>query len=163
MNYAGALVIVSHDRDFLQGLTKKVYEFRDHKLKLHLGDVNSYLEARRIENLQSLDQKSATSLARKKEKNQAEPKAHTFSKEEQRQLDNRRKKLEKLVEELESQIASKESKIAEMERMISDPANIQKQQEILAEYQQLKTALQQEMTTWETHQGELEEILAKMG
>jgi ATP-binding cassette subfamily F protein 3 len=54
LQYDGTLVIVSHDRDFLQGLTNKVYEFRNKKIREHLGDIYDYLEYRRMKNLNPL-------------------------------------------------------------------------------------------------------------
>ena len=53
-NYTGSVIIVSHDRDFLTGLTDKVYEFRNRQLKLHFGDIQAFLEARKIDSLNEL-------------------------------------------------------------------------------------------------------------
>ncbi len=58
LQYDGTLVVVSHDRDFLEGLTTKVYEFRDGRVRLHLGDVNDFLADRKIERLQELERKA---------------------------------------------------------------------------------------------------------
>ncbi len=60
-SYDGTLIVVSHDRDFLEGLVDKMYEFRDGKVKEHLGSVHEFLEERKIENLQELERRFAPS------------------------------------------------------------------------------------------------------
>jgi ATP-binding cassette subfamily F protein 3 len=56
-DFDGTLIVVSHDRDFLDGLVDKVYEFRNKKVKEHLGDINSFLESRKMENLKEIERK----------------------------------------------------------------------------------------------------------
>ena len=55
VEYDGSLIIVSHDREFLQGLTKKVYEFKDRNIKEYLGDINHFLKEKKIENFKELE------------------------------------------------------------------------------------------------------------
>ena len=65
-NFDGTLVVVSHDRDFLQGLTNKVYEFKDQKIKEHLGDIDYYLNQRKVEDFRAIEKKEKTFIAKKK-------------------------------------------------------------------------------------------------
>ena len=65
-SYEGTLILVSHDRDFLQGLTNKVYEFKDQKIKEYLGDIDYYLEQRKVENLREVEKKTVIKEVPKK-------------------------------------------------------------------------------------------------
>jgi ATP-binding cassette subfamily F protein 3 len=162
MNYTGALVIVSHDRDFLQGLTKKIFEFRDHKIKPYVGDIYDYLESRKIETLDALNEKKSAAAAvapapvvtaAVAEKRQPE-----ISREERRQLENRKRKLERSIEELESEISVLEQKVKEHETALGKSENMDKQQTLLTAYGQLQQDLASVMKKWEAAQEELEGI-----
>ncbi|MDA9676285.1 ATP-binding cassette domain-containing protein [Flavobacteriaceae bacterium] len=67
-NFDGTLIVVSHDRDFLQGLTNKVYEFKNTKIKEHLGDIDYYLEQRKVDDFRSIEKKDKTPNSKKKTK-----------------------------------------------------------------------------------------------
>ena len=67
-NFDGTLIVVSHDRDFLQGLTNKVYEFKNQKIKEHLGDIDYYLEQRKVDDFRSIEKKDKTPNSKKKTK-----------------------------------------------------------------------------------------------
>ena len=68
--FGGTLILVSHDRDFLQGLTNKVYEFKDHKIKEYLGDIEYYLEARSVANLREVEKRTVEKQEKGKPKQQ---------------------------------------------------------------------------------------------
>jgi ATP-binding cassette subfamily F protein 3 len=163
MNYSGALVIVSHDRDFLQGLTQKVYEFKNQKLKLHIGDVYSYLQDRRLEDLAALDKASGKTAAPK-----PQPKANESSKknelprEERRQIENRRKKIERSIEEIEEKIHTLEQSIAETEKEMADPAKSALQFQLLQKHHDMQTDLQKRMSEWERMAQDLDEVKKKL-
>ena len=70
LEYDGSLIIVSHDREFLQGLTKKVYEFKHRNIKEYLGDINDFLKERELQNFKQLE----TSQAKQKQKEQKKQK-----------------------------------------------------------------------------------------
>jgi ATP-binding cassette subfamily F protein 3 len=159
MKYSGALVVVSHDRDFLQGLTKKVFEFKNKKIKAHLGDVYSYLESRKLETLDALNLKEEA--AAKNVKPVPEPVA-TLGREERRTLENRRKKLERTVQDAESNISRLETELAESEKALNDPNNSSRQMELLAVYEKLQKQLATQMEDWEKAQSEMEEVDKKL-
>lgn len=162
MNYKGALVIVSHDRDFLQGLTTKVYEFKDRNLKLHLGDVNTYLKARKIEDLNALDKKAAPAAPVETKVKEEKPVKPTLSREDRRQAENKKKKLERSVSEIEALIQKLEKDLKDKEKELADPANLKKQIGLLAEYEALQKQLDKEIKSWEQMNLELESITASM-
>lgn len=160
MKYTGALVVVSHDRDFLQGLTKKVFEFKNKKIKEHLGDVYSYLESRKLETLDALNLKQTEPV--KEVKPVVEP-VITISREERKTLENKKKKLERTVADAESEISRLETEIAEAEKTLNDPANSARQLELLAIYEKLQKDLSTQMEAWELAQSEVEEVAKKLG
>lgn len=116
--YDGTLIVVSHDRDFLDGLVDKLYEFRDGKVKEHLGTVSEFLERRKIENLNELERhfkpaetKSAAELE-KKSASQQEYQAKKFISKEERRIRNRISFLEKSIAEVEASMKEIESRLA---------------------------------------------------
>jgi len=100
INYDGTLIVVSHDRDFLTGLTNRTIEFRDKKLKEYLGDIQFFLEKRKLDNMRQVEQKTTSKkeVAVKKELSQAE---RQEKKAAQRAVQNFERKIEKLEEEIE--------------------------------------------------------------
>jgi ATP-binding cassette, subfamily F, member 3 len=165
IKYEGALIIVSHDRDFLQGLTSKVFEFRNKKLKLYLGDVYSYLKDRQIENLDALNAAKAQAkvvapATVQAVQQKAAPVApqNNLSREERRQLENKKKKVERSISEAEAEIEKLEAKKTELEKSLNDHANLSKQTELLNQYQTVEYTLAKQMKVWEDLQVELEEI-----
>lgn len=147
-NFEGTLVLVSHDRDFLQGLTNKVYEFKDRKIKEYLGDVDFYLEQRKVENFRSIEKKDTGAVIPK-----AVKKNNSF--------ENQKK-----VKSLKNRISTTESKIADLEKEIKtiDHNLLMNYDETIAEnnffdtYQAKKDTLEKLMTEWEKLTNELETI-----
>lgn len=105
-NFQGTLIVVSHDRDFLQGLTNKVYEFKDHKLKVYLGDIDYFLEQRNLENLREAEKKTKVVSEEKKSTNVGKQ-----SYEDQKKLKSLQNKLSKT----EAQISKLEKEIKEID------------------------------------------------
>jgi ATP-binding cassette subfamily F protein 3 len=147
-NFEGTLILVSHDRDFLQGLTNKVYEFKDRKIKEYLGDVDFYLEQRKVENFRSIEKKDTGAVIPK-----AIKKNNSF--------ENQKK-----VKSLKNRISTTESKIADLEKEIKtiDHNLLMNYDETIAEnnffdtYQAKKDTLEKLMTEWEKLTNELETI-----
>jgi len=147
MNFDGTLIVVSHDRDFLQGLTNKVFEFKGGQVKEHLGDVYEFIRSRKIDELSDLEKKTSPFTASKPE---PKPAKNT--------IDEGAKEREKEVRQLKSRLAKKEEEIAQLEAFIkkfdeqlADPG---KYQEIMnnktayAEYDQKRKLLEQCMEEW---------------
>lgn len=150
LQYDGTLVVVSHDRDFLQGLTDSLYEFRNGGVKEFKGDVFEFLEYRRIEDLKSLDQVvqsqnvSATNDSSSKQD-------YLLSKEREKEL----RKMRNAVTKIEGEICDLESQLAEIESMLSG-ANLPTE-DAYAKYQSLKNLLDSKMQEWEEASLRLEE------
>lgn len=93
-NFDGTLVVVSHDRDFLQGLTNKVYEFKDQKIKEHLGDIDYYLNQRKVDDFRAIEKKEKVLVSKKK--NSSNNKDNSLKKK----LNNIESKISKLEKEI---------------------------------------------------------------
>ncbi len=139
--FDGTLVVVSHDRDFLDGLVNKMYEFRDGKVTEHLGTVSEFLEKRRIENLQELERKCAPAV---------QPACTQQKKafEENRQAVREDRKRKSRVAFLEKEISSLESKMKEIELVLSAPKEGDDIMELTRSYLELKRELDARTEEW---------------
>jgi len=147
--FGGTLILISHDRDFLQGLTNKVYEFRDRKIKEYLGDIDYYLEQRKVADFRAIE----------REKN------HTVKKEKTEKQSNSFENQKKL-KSLKNKLSAVERKISTLEKEISDidhsllmdyDATIAKPN-FFDSYQGKKKSLEDLMVQWEEITISLEEI-----
>jgi len=148
-NFEGTLVVVSHDRDFLQGLTNKVYEFKDMKIKEYLGDIDYYLSARQATDFRAI------------EKTQKEHKRKNNSVEGKNSFKNQKK-----VKSIKNRLSSLEKKISALEKIISgiDHELLMNYDATVAEtdffdkYNQKKSELDDLMEAWEKTTLELENL-----
>lgn len=145
-SYDGTLIIVSHDRDFLDGLADKLYEFRDGKVKEHLGTVSEFLERRKIESLNELERhykpvEEKPYEEQKKTASQQEYQARKFVSKEERRRKNRITYLEKSIEEIEGKMKSIEERLA-------SPAPEDDIMELTREYLELKRELDAKTDEW---------------
>lgn len=149
--FEGTLIIVSHDRDFLQGLTDKVIEFKDQKIKEYLGDINYFLEQRNTEDMRTLEQNYTKGEEVKKDTSVKEKKALSY--EEQKKLkglQNKLSKAESKIAELEKKIAKADMELADnYEQLISDTKWFEA-------YEKLKKDLDVTMEEWEQISEEIE-------
>ena len=167
--YDGTLVIVSHDRDFLDGLVDKVYEFRDGHVKEYLGGVQDFIEKRRIETLQDLERadRSSESGTQKSEKpsvsgqpsvsssvSQASssqsaqaPKPRTASNLSFYEQKEQRRK-QKRIESCEKKIADLEAQMKELEKVLAAPSADTDIDKLTREYLELKRTLDRTMEEW---------------
>ena len=148
MDYDGTLIVVSHDRDFLSGLTDKTIEFRDKQLFHHLGDVNYFLEKRALENMRELE----LSGGGKNGKKDLKP-LKSLSYEERKKLQRAIKNAENKVERVESEITELETKMAQPEFYSSPDC-----QNVMNKFKEAKTKLDLAMEEWEKAQSTLEEF-----
>lgn len=153
--YDGTLVIVSHDRDFLDGLVDKLYEFRDGKVKEHLGGVQEFLERRKLENLSELErhykpvEAKPVEVVQKKEEAKQEYQAKKFVSKEERKIRNRISFLEKGIESIESTMADIEAKL-------TSPGEGDDIMELTRAYLENKRELDFKMEEWEKLNEQLE-------
>lgn len=150
--YDGTLIVVSHDRHFLQGLTDKIYEFRDGAVNEFIGDIDEYLEARKLEDFRQLEQEKDAS----KEKAVAEEKAKVaetgLGYKERKQLDKDLRKAEKEVSRYEEEIEKLEAHLAEIDELLLDTekfAELNKQEGFFEKYEADKVKLAKMMKDWE--------------
>ena len=147
-SYDGTLIIVSHDRDFLDGLVDKLYEFRDGKVKEHLGGVQEFLERRKLENLSELErhykpvEEKPVEVMQKKEEAKQEYQAKKYVSKEEKKIRNR-------ISFLEKGIASIEEKMAEIESVLSNPGPGDDVMELTRAYLENKRELDFKMEEWE--------------
>ena len=136
--FEGTLIIVSHDRDFLQGLTDKVYEFKNKNIKEYLGDIDFYLEQRAVANFREMEQQKETLSAPAKTTTSAEK----LSFEQQKQQKAAQNKLNKI----ENQIAALEEELKQMDVQMGQGVQ---SNDYYKEYEQKKKMLEELMTEWE--------------
>ena len=136
--FEGTLIIVSHDRDFLQGLTDKVYEFKNKNIKEYLGDIDFYLEQRAVANFREMEQQKETLSAPTK----AAASAEKLSFEQQKQQKAAQNKLNKI----ENQIAALEEELKQMDVQMGQRVQ---SNDYYKEYEQKKKMLEELMTEWE--------------
>ena len=138
--FEGTLIIVSHDRDFLQGLTDKVYEFKDRHLKEYLGDIDFYLEQRAAANFREIEQnKEAATVVESKNVATTDEKLSFEQQKQQKLVQNKLNKIENNITLLEKEL--KEMDILMGEQVQSDV--------FYKEYEQKKQMLEDLMTEWE--------------
>ena len=156
LQYTGTLIVVSHDRDFLQGLTDSMFEFRDGGVHEFKGDIFEFLEYRKMEHLKDLDkERKAESEKRKTESEKQGKIDYLQSKEREREL----RKLRGNVEKIEQEIAQLEENIAAKEQLLASGSDaIAADANFYAEYQSLKDKLEQRMSDWEEATIALEEF-----
>ena len=136
--FEGTLIIVSHDRDFLQGLTDKVYEFKNKNIKEYLGDIDFYLEQRAVANFREMEQQKETLSTPTK----AAANAEKLSFEQQKQQKAAQNKLNKI----ENQIAALEEELKQMDAQMGQGVQ---SNDYYKEYEQKKKMLEELMTEWE--------------
>jgi ATP-binding cassette subfamily F protein 3 len=153
-DFDGTVILVSHDREFLDGLVDKVYEFRHKKIKEHLGGIYEFLEKKKMENLNELN---ASIASKKNESQKQESSKGKLSFEERKELNKQIKKAERQVEQSEANIAQLEEKIENLNTKISLPENAS-DSSLFTDYKKTETALEEEMTKWEEAQEALEKL-----
>jgi ATP-binding cassette subfamily F protein 3 len=164
--FDGTAIIVSHDRDFLDELVEKVYEFGGGKVREHIGGIRDYLSMKKLDNLQQLElsksptiQSASSSL---KEEKSGKGEAATgnvtetkLSYQEQKELNRRIRKLERQVEEAENEIEELETTLAEMEQELATPEGASNVT-MLQNYLETKAKMDRIMNNWERLTLELE-------
>ncbi|MFL9843810.1 ABC-F family ATP-binding cassette domain-containing protein [Flavobacterium rhizosphaerae] len=147
--YEGTLLIVSHDRDFLQGMGNIVYEFKDHKIKEYLGDINFYLEQRNLQNMREVEKRDVVKSQSKKEE---KPKQQLSFEDQKKNktLQNRLSRVESTIQQLENDIQKDDRNLA------AHPEKLMHDASFFAAYEQKKKELEDLMEEWEKLQEELE-------
>lgn len=148
IEFTGTIIVVSHDRDFLDGLVEKVYEFGDGHVREHLCGIYEFLEKKNLENLRMLEV-SDPKLSRQSDV-KVEPSAGRQSYLEQKERERKAKQAERKVKKLEDRITELECEIANIERELS--AGVATDPEIYSRHARLNAELEETMQEWENAQ-----------
>ena len=154
-DFDGTVIVVSHDREFLDGLVEKVYEFGGGLVKEHLGGIYDFLKKKNIESLNEL-QLSSSPAAKTSAPAEKEASSNRLSYEQQKELQKKVRKLEKAVSACESEIENLEAQIAELEAQMATPEGAADMQ-LYEKHGALKKQLDETVERWETVSLELEE------
>lgn len=154
IQYDGAMILVSHDRDFLQGLTTKVYEFKNRHAQVFLGDIQAFLEAKKLSDLKELEAKEV--LQKNGEQTVSNNKLLRDQKKKQeselRKIRNRIEQLEKEIEQLEKDIRLQD------ELLHNHPEIVVENASFYSDYEALRNKLNMVMQSWENENLLLEEV-----
>ena len=155
-NFEGTVIVVSHDRDFLDGLVTKVYEFGGGLVKEHLGGIYDFLQKKRIDNLNELQKPTLQSTATFAQDNiPKDLSGARLSYEEQKERNKRLKKLERRVADCEAEISQTEAALAIVEQKMATPEGAS-DMSLYEQYRKLKEQLGRVMDEWEATSLELE-------
>lgn len=144
--FEGTLLLVSHDRDFLQGMSNIVYEFKDQKIREYLGDINFYLEQRNMQNMREVEKRDVIAKETPKENKQLSYQDQKKNKT----LQNRLSKIESNIKEVEKQIQHDDKLLAgNYEKLMADAA-------FFTAYENKKKELDKLMEEWEVVQEEID-------
>jgi ATP-binding cassette subfamily F protein 3 len=157
--YDGTLIVVSHDRDFLDGLVDKMYEFRDGKVKEHVGSVTEFLEKRKIESLQELERRFGPSLQQSGEQAEVvEGKEKAKQAFQQRRSESKElRRMKHRVEFLEGEIGKIESVMKDIEKVLSNPTASDDIMELTRDYLENKRELDRKTAEWTSLMEQIEE------
>ena len=145
-SFEGTLILVSHDRDFLQGLTNKVYEFKDHKIKEYLGDIDYYLDQRKMVDMREVEKRDIEKQVPKEGNKDAYE-----NQKKLKSLNNKLSNIESKISKLEKEIKQKDYELASnYERSVA-------QKDFLNTYREKKKELSRLMKDWEEVQLSIEE------
>ncbi|MFO7668506.1 MAG: ABC-F family ATP-binding cassette domain-containing protein [Bacteroidales bacterium] len=176
--FDGTLIVVSHDREFLDGLVDKVFEFRNHKVNEHLGGIYEFLQRRKIGSLKEIERKdqspSVASTRTIEEKRVKEPAVkenlavevkqggsdQKLQYEERKELEKKIRKISSRVKAVEREVEEIEAELAKMDDLLMNPDNITGMK-VYEEYEQLKKKHDEALTNWEKQTIQLEKMEAR--
>lgn len=155
--YDGTLIIVSHDRDFLQGLTQKVYEFKEQNIKEHLGDIHDFLNAKKVADFKQFELENKQKATTKK----TQDSENKISYQERKQVDKDIKKTSNKVKSLERSVEALENELKELDTELAQPdryKELSSQAGFFESYQDKQKQLEQHMMEWEEQLELLEKL-----
>ena len=159
IKFDGTLIVVSHDRDFLDGIVGKVYEFRNNRIKENIGGIYDFLKKKKILNLKEIEKKEKIQLKNYSQETSSNKQKYLEKKEHERNL----RKLKKRLEESEALIGNIESEILAVDKSFMEPGNSSEVHEKnYTRYRELKDQLNGEMIKWTLYSEELEKYQKDM-
>lgn len=158
IDFDGTILLVSHDREFLDGLATCVYEFRNQKIKQHLGGIYDFLQKKKLDSLKELEVKQAATYNTQEKPSINNSKTEIVAEisfDERKNINRIINRLEKNIEEIEIKISNIEKTIAEMDNNLANPETI-KSDDFFGIYEQKKQLLADTLLDWEKQHEELE-------
>jgi ATP-binding cassette subfamily F protein 3 len=156
MEYDGTLILVSHDRDFLDGLTNMIYEFQKGAILFHHGGIFEFLEARKLDSMRELERKDVAQKVPKSQAKSGTKLSYEDRKQRERdlrKLNNRLSKCEREIDELEKKVVDMDAEVAAFDHTDTSGSST-----LLAKYNTVKTKLDETMQLWEETQALLDEL-----
>ncbi len=148
LQFKGTVIIVSHDRDFLQGLTNKVFEFRHQQVRQYLGDIYDFLESRKLKSLSELERKNKATAAAKETIDSGNKINYLKKKQQNKEV----RKIENQISRCEEEISRMEGEIQKLNEMLSDPVRFPQavnDHGLFQKYEDLRKQLDASMEEWE--------------
>jgi ATP-binding cassette subfamily F protein 3 len=155
IKYDGTLIVVSHDRDFLDGLVSKVYEFRHNRIKENIGGIYDFLRKKKIVSLRDIERRDKTPAGIKKDENASNKQKYIEKKDYERNL----RKLRRKLEDSEKEIERMENELSVMDKELMTSASAQDSADIYSRYENLRNKLNEEMNNWTIYSHEVDEFL----
>jgi ATP-binding cassette subfamily F protein 3 len=159
IKYDGTLIVVSHDRDFLDGLVTKVYEFRHNRIKENIGGIYDFLRKKKIINLRDIEKRDKVNREIISDDNISNKQKYLEKKEYDRSL----RKLRKRLEDSERQIERMEIELSSMDKELMTTASSSESAGIYRKYEDLRYQLNIEMNNWTLYTHEVDEFLKNNG
>ncbi len=160
LQFEGTLIVVSHDRDFLQGLTDKVYEFKKRHIREYIGDVYDFLESRKLEDLKQLEINNKNNTSSKNTIGTD----NKINWEKKRENEKEKRKITSQIERCEKDITNLETELSNFDDVLMNPSKYKdefKKDDIYVKYNDIKRKLEKQMSLWEELQILLEEFEEK--
>jgi ATP-binding cassette subfamily F protein 3 len=156
VKYDGTLIVVSHDRDFLDGIAGKIYEFRHNKIKEHIGGIYDFLRKKKIDNLKEIERKDTRKTDNTVDNFSSNKQKYLEKKEYDRNL----RKLRKRLEDSEIKIERLEAEISSLDKALNSPDHsFTETHDFFNKYQELKEQHNEEMNRWEQYTHDVEVFL----
>lgn len=157
--FDGTVILVSHDRDFLDGLVDKVYEFSNKKVQLHMGGVREFLEKKKIDSLRDIERKNISTKTEDKTTENITISDNKLAYEARKDISKQIRKIERHIETLETEIAKLETVKSDMETRFAAGDNDAR---LTADYEHNSRMLEQKMYEWELENENLEKLRSKL-
>ncbi len=154
--FEGTVIVVSHDRDFLNGIVNKVYEFGEHRVREHLGGIYDFLQKKQLDSLQQFEIKNTPTAAVAEEYNEPAASQGKMDYQKQKERERRIRQAEKKVKTYEAKIAELEQQLAEIEEQLSTATS--ENLDIYYSHSKISRELEDVMAKWEEAGEELERV-----
>ena len=155
--YDGTLIVVSHDRDFMDGLVEKVYEFRNQKVKEHIGSIYEFLRKKKLDTLKQLERRTVDEARIEKKEDSDTKKSYL----EKKDTDRRIRKIEKELAQNENEIESLEAEKEELEKALANPETVKDSGSMFARYEEIGKIMEKKLAEWEKLNLTLEQLNKK--